>query len=160
VLVGLFSPMNIPHIRRWYDTPAARWLAVAIWMGIIFAFSAQSHLPSAPDALLDIIIKKGAHFAGYAALAALFWRALEWSPRLWVWAWLAAALYAVSDEWHQSFVATRHPQATDVLIDACGAATALLVVWLIQRRGSIKAESVVNRQLPVVRSDGQRTTVY
>ena len=123
-----------PTPRPWYDTLLARWLAVALWMSVIFALSAQSHLPSAPKPLLDLLMKKGAHFSGYAALALLVWRALEWRWRAWIWAWLVAVLYAVSDEYHQSFVANRHPQATDVLIDACGAALALLVAWLLLRR--------------------------
>jgi VanZ family protein len=130
--------------RLWYDTPLARWLAVALWMGLIFAFSAQSRLPSAPQPWLDFLFKKSAHFMVFATLAALVWRALEWRPRGWIWAWLLTVIYAISDEWHQSFVANRHPQATDVLIDACGAATALLVVWMILRRSA--ESSVVSRE--------------
>ena len=76
----------------------------------------------------------------------------------WIWAWLLTVIYAISDEWHQSFVAGRHPQATDVLIDACGAATALLAVWLVQRRAEKLAESVVRSPLSVV--DKRRTTDY
>jgi VanZ family protein len=129
--------------RPWYDTALARWLAVALWMGLIFAFSAQSHLPSAPTARLDLLMKKGAHFSVYALLAALIWRALEWRRRGWLLAWALAVLYAASDEWHQSFVANRHPQATDVLIDACGAATALLIAGLIIRRTGTQAPQAV-----------------
>jgi VanZ family protein len=147
-----------PTPRPWYDTPFARWLAVALWMGIIFLFSAQSRLPKAPEPWLDLLMKKGAHFAVYAVLAVLIWRALEWRPRAWSWAWLLAVLYAISDEWHQSFVANRHPQATDVLIDACGAATALLIRSLLLRRSEKLMQSVVSSRLSVV--DEQRTTDY
>jgi len=34
---------------------------------------------------------------------------------------LLAALYAISDEWHQSFVPSRSANAVDVAIDTCGA---------------------------------------
>jgi VanZ family protein len=129
--------------RPWYDTPLARWLAVALWMALIFAFSAQSRLPSAPQPWLDFLFKKSAHFAVFATLAALLWRAFEWRPRAWIWAWLLTVIYAISDEWHQSFVAGRHPQATDVLIDASGAATALLLARWWLRRMYARAESVV-----------------
>jgi VanZ family protein len=135
----------------WYDTPLARWLAVALWMALIFAFSAQSRLPSAPQPWLDFLFKKSAHFAVFGALAGLLWRAFEWRSRAWIWAWLLTVIYAISDEWHQSFVAGRHPQATDVLIDACGAATALLVVWIVLRR-TIES-SVISRQSPVLTAD-------
>ena len=147
-----------PTPRRWRDTSFARWLAVALWMGIIFAFSAQSRLPSAPQPWLDFLFKKSAHFVVFATLAMLLWRAFDWRSRAWIWAWLLTVIYAISDEWHQSFVAGRHPQATDVLIDACGAATALLAVWLIQRKAEKLAESLVSNPLSVV--DERQTTDY
>lgn len=119
---------------RWYNTPLARWLAVLFWMMLIFAFSAQSQLPTAPQPWLDFFFKKSAHFMVFGMLAVLFWRALRWSGRGWQWAWLCTVAYACSDEWHQSFVAGRHPQVTDVMIDACGAAVLLLLVgWLWHR---------------------------
>jgi VanZ family protein len=144
--------------RPWYDTPRARWLAVALWMGVIFAFSAQSRLPSAPQPWLDFLFKKGAHFCVFGVLATLLWRALEWRPRTWIWAWLLTVIYAISDEWHQSFVAGRHPQATDVLIDACGAATALLVVGWILRRTHNRTEPAVTNPESIV--EQQRTSDY
>ncbi|MBK9711287.1 MAG: VanZ family protein [Kouleothrix sp.] len=115
-------------------TPLARWLAVAVWMGLIFAFSSQSQLPSPDDPLVDFLFKKSAHFAVFGVLAVLFWRALPPRTASWGWAWALTVLYAGSDEWHQSFVAQRHPAVRDVVIDACGAATALLIVWLLARR--------------------------
>ncbi|MFL5804169.1 MAG: VanZ family protein [Roseiflexaceae bacterium] len=147
-----------PHPHLWYDTPLARWLAVALWMAIIFTLSAQSKLPTAPDPWLDFLFKKSAHFTVFGALAVLIWRALAWRPRGWLWAWPLTVLYACSDEWHQSFVAGRHPQVTDVIIDACGAATALLVAWLIMRRTKSRAESVVSSPSSVVPEP--RTTDY
>jgi VanZ family protein len=118
----------------WYNTALARWLAVAFWMALIFGFSAQPQLPALPEPLLDLLLKKGAHFTVYAVLAALLWRALVPSRRVWASAWLLAVLYACSDEWHQSFVPGRHPSPWDVLIDGCGAATALLIVWFIVQK--------------------------
>jgi len=116
------------------DSRIARWLAVAGWMALIFFLSSQPQLPSAPDPWADLLFKKGAHFTVYAVLAVLFRRALP--PGRWIWAlsWVLTVLFAASDEWHQSFVPGRHPQLTDVLIDACGAATGLLIFWWLQRR--------------------------
>ena len=116
------------------DSRIARWLAVAGWMALIFFLSSQPQLPSAPDPWADLLFKKGAHFTVYAVLAVLFRRALP--PGRWIWAlsWVLTVLFAASDEWHQSFVPGRHPQLTDVLIDACGATTGLLIFWWRQRR--------------------------
>lgn len=111
----------------------ARWLAVICWMGLIFFLSSQSTLPSADSAWLDFLFKKSAHFTAYAILAMLFWRALPPKASVWLLSWLLSVAYACSDEIHQSFVALRHPAATDVLIDACGAATALVLIWYMRR---------------------------
>ena len=121
------------------DTRTARWLAVAGWLALIFFLSSQSQLPSPPDPWADLIFKKGAHFTVYAVLAVLLRRALP--PSRWIWAlsWILAVLYAASDEWHQSFVPGRHPQLTDVLIDACGATTGLLIFWWLRRRAQASA---------------------
>jgi len=42
-------------------------------------------------------------------------------------AWAMAVIFSTTDEFHQSFVPGRHPAATDVMIDAFGAALALFI---------------------------------
>ena len=126
--------MNQRFLHLAVNSQIARWLMLIAWMALIFILSAQSKLPSPDDPWIDFLFKKSAHFSVYGVLAVLFWRALpagQWLP---LWSWLLSVLYACSDELHQSFVANRHPAARDVVIDACGAATALLLVWYIQRR--------------------------
>jgi VanZ family protein len=127
---------RLHQIRPLIDTRLARWLAAIGWMALIFVLSAQSQLPSPNDPLLNFLLRKLAHFTVYAVLAFLFWRALPRSGGLCAWSWLLAVLYAISDEYHQSFVALRHPEARDVVIDACGAATALLIIWYAGRRAA------------------------
>ena len=104
-------------------------------MGIIYYLSAQSTLPSPPEPLLNLLLKKGAHFGVYAGLAFWWWRALcsarRTSPErlsngaVLALAFILTVLYAASDEFHQSFTPSRYPSPWDVLIDAAGAATAL-----------------------------------
>lgn len=97
------------------------WDALAlIWMGLIFYLSSQPQLPSAPG-WWDLLFKKGGHLGGYLVLGTLYAQGWgrgrpPWQP------WLAAVLYAVSDEVHQAFVPGRHPWVVDVLIDGTGAA--------------------------------------
>jgi VanZ family protein len=103
-----------------------RWLPALFVMGVIFLFSAQaaSELPDFNWA--DTIVKKGGHVLGYAILGMAYWRAFAFRDRnLWL-AWLLTVVYAVSDEFHQSFVPGRHASLWDVLIfDNLGAAIAL-----------------------------------
>ena len=92
----------------------------------IFMFSARP-ADITPLSLLERIIYKGGHVIGYALLAWSYWRAFEFQDnRRWI-AWILAVLYAVTDEYHQSFVPGRHPTAFDVLVyDNIGA---LLSLW-------------------------------
>lgn len=96
----------------------------------IFLFSARPADPT-PLTLIEKILYKGGHVIGYALLALSYWRALGLQPnKHWV-AWLLAVLYAITDEYHQSFVPGRHPAAFDVFVyDNIGAFTAL---WLADR---------------------------
>ena len=97
-----------------------------VWMGIIFWFSSQPTLFALPSGLLDTIFKKSAHATAYGILWFLWWRAT--GRRSW-WALLITVLYAMSDEYHQTFVPGRHGQWFDVGIDSLGALMALAGTW-------------------------------
>lgn len=98
---------------------------------------------------LQFILRKAGHLTEYALLAFLLYRALAgtlWNDaKRWFWipAWMTlgiAGLFAISDEFHQSLVATRTASPRDVLIDCCGAAFALLLLWSLQGR-RLKAQA-------------------
>lgn len=103
-------------------------------------------LPSAsPETIGDLVVlvRKGAHAYEYAVLAWLAWRALRepfrGDARGWIashaWgAWLIATVYAASDEFHQSFVPSRGASPWDVLIDACGAAAGIGLIWAVGKK--------------------------
>ena len=113
------------------------WLPVVLWMAFIFFSSAQSSLPGFSQSLLDLFLKKGAHFAVFALLALLAHRALRAdlaAPAALLVAALIAIGYGALDELHQSFVAGRHASPFDVLIDSAGALAALTIIQRIQRR--------------------------
>lgn len=107
------------------------WGPVGAWMGVIFFLSSQPTLPSLPGRIVDTLTQKGGHVTEYAILAGLCWRALRetgQTARPAIWAFVLAVLYAISDEWHQTFVPGRNGQALDVLIDAAGALAGLVVL--------------------------------
>ena len=119
-----------------------QWGPAIAWMGAIFFVSAQSSLPQAPDTLLDLILKKGLHMIAYGVLAGLFWHALNGRPafpRAGM-SWLLAVLYAVTDEYHQTFVPGRHGRPMDLLFDGVGALIALWLLWRWERRHTAPAE--------------------
>jgi VanZ family protein len=121
-------------------------------MGLIFYFSAQPDLPHAPGPWLDLLLKKGGHAAAYGVLAWLYLRALrqrsapgraQAAIRV-VSAGLAVA-YALSDEYHQTFVPGRGGNLLDVTIDGAGACAAMLLDWWLARRRALA------RQIPAAR---------
>jgi VanZ family protein len=102
------------------------WLPPLVWMAIIFAFSSQhggGHLPAA-----EVVVRKLGHVLGYLVLTLLLLRALRRSGASFAVpvAMAAALAYAVSDEWHQSFVPGRTATPHDVAIDGIGIAVAAL----------------------------------
>jgi VanZ family protein len=107
---------------------AVRALAPLALMVLIFALSAQPDLDSGLGTL-DLILRKIAHAAEYALLTLLWAWALRPATR---WnvpaAALVAIVYAVSDEYHQTFVEGRSGTVTDVLIDAAGVTIAIALL--------------------------------
>jgi VanZ family protein len=101
-------------------------------MGLIFAISAQPALPSVPG-WGDLLLKKTVHALAYGVLTGLFLRALRghWADhgliRL-VSIGLAIA-YALSDEYHQTFVPGRHGNLIDVVVDTVGIVGAMVLDW-------------------------------
>lgn len=135
-----------------------------LWMGVIFFFSTDLFstgetgrfllpflawlFPWAAPETLDLLhggLRKVGHLTEYGVLALLWYRAraygtAAWAPGAAALALLVAVAYAVTDEGHQAFLASRSGSIVDVAIDAAGAAAALLLL-----RGSAKARAALAR---------------
>ncbi len=113
--------------------PLLLWLAVAAWAALIFYLSAQPSLSTNLGAW-DYVLRKLAHMTEYGILCLLLWRALRQhiqSDRTAILLAAAIALsYAVSDEYHQTFVPGRAGTALDVGFDLVGIAIVALVAGL------------------------------
>jgi VanZ family protein len=92
--------------------------------------------------LVHVTVRKTAHLTEYAILAVLLLRGLQASAgrrlgaggwRALSLAWLLAAGFAASDEFHQRFVESRGPSSRDVLLDVFGAAIGLAIVAVATR---------------------------
>jgi VanZ family protein len=143
---------------RWLTS----WLPLFLWMGLIFLASTDrgsaGHTSGFIEPLLHwlmpglsgesigrihFLIRKCAHLTEYAVLGALALRAIaprhsvSFAERRWRIAGAAlgmAALYAASDEYHQSFVPSRGASVHDVFIDTCGACIGICVLLLWRKR--------------------------
>lgn len=131
-----------------------RWLPVVAWMCVIF-FASTDALSGAhtsrfvepflrwlvPDITAAGIerahfaIRKLGHLTEYAILAALLWRVLPGAPgRRALMAIAVCAVYAASDEFHQSFIPSRGASPVDVMIDTAGSSIAAVSAWLLVRK--------------------------
>ena len=106
-----------------------RWLPVFLWAAVIFAFSTIPQIKVSQFFLWDFIAKKTAHVSEYAILFALIFRATKGS---WILSFLATMLYAVSDEFHQSFVPGRTETFFDLGFDLTGANIASYIIWKLK----------------------------
>ncbi len=151
------------------------WLPALLMMALIFVaatdLGAMSHqsrllapflrwlgLDDAAATAAVVFVRKNAHFFFYGILSILVWRAWlrrrllaarsPWPARA---AWgplVFCAVYAVTDEWHQSFVPSRTAAVGDVVLDTAGAACALAAWWLWQRRNAVVASAAPGSEAP------------
>jgi len=136
------------------------WMPLFIWLGVIFIGSTDvlsaehtsrflvpflrwldPHISWAAINTIHTAIRKLGHVIEYAILAVLLWRALGGGkilrarpPILFALVWFACAIFAASDEFHQSFVPSRTSVSSDVLIDICGALIGLAICWVFAAR--------------------------
>jgi VanZ family protein len=142
------------------------WLPVFIWLGVIFAgstdiFSTEQtsrylvpflrwldpQISLSTIAAIHFALRKLGHLIEYAVLAALLWRALRSARNLrakmstlFVGVWVACAIIAASDEFHQSLIASRTASLNDVLTDSLGAAISLAICLTTAQRDAKKLD--------------------
>lgn len=133
------------------------WWPAIVWCTLIFLASTDSlssdntsrlfvplfHwlFPSMSNDTSDVVhhlFRKFAHFVEYFIFFLLVYRGVgagrkgfQWSRGLIAWA--IAALYSLSDEFHQVFVPSRGASLWDSLLDSSAAMVALLVVFFAYR---------------------------
>jgi len=101
----------------------AAWAPVVLWATLIFALSSIPDLGTGLGTW-DLVLRKLAHFGEFAVLGALLARATRREPA----AIGLGALYAATDEVHQSFVAGRQGSPLDWAIDTAGVVVGVLLV--------------------------------
>lgn len=109
------------------------WLPLLLYLVLIFA---QSAFPAPSTGLKIPHLDKGVHAAMYGLLGILFFRAYTrtWNQtetrKRMAFSILSAALFGLSDEIHQYFVAYRSADGIDFLADLAGSAVG---VWIYRR---------------------------
>lgn len=97
--------------------------------------------------LVTLLVRKSGHAAEFLLLGLLFTGCQSWKrplPATLLTSWLLTVCYAASDEIHQHFVPDRACRALDVLIDSLGAATGLLLLYLLIRCLKNQKDNLLN----------------
>jgi VanZ family protein len=143
-------------MRRDWNSTVRSWGPVIVWASAIFFFSTESFSSASTSRIFEpalswllpdispaqivtahLTVRKLGHWSEYFITAVLLMRALrnELSTKsqtvvaMWAIVWII--LYAVSDEWHQSFVPSRTASVVDVMIDALGGICG--IIWMTLR---------------------------
>ena len=133
------------------------WAPAAVWAAVLIFLSSQSDFPAAVRFPLN---DKVVHFGMFAALGAALawggWRSTSLSGRraaqgvagspgspsappsnkalpYHILLFVLGAVFAASDEWHQSFVPGRDPSAGDFVADLMGIVAGYVVVQALRR---------------------------
>jgi VanZ family protein len=96
----------------------------------------------------DFIIKKSAHVIEYGVLAIALYRALKQtkdSRLAGIYTLIFCMLYAMSDEFHQSFTPGRDPTVRDIIFDTIGASLAILFIWKYLPQAPLKLKNLAKR---------------
>ncbi|MBA7689010.1 hypothetical protein ES703_97502 [subsurface metagenome] len=105
------------------------WLPVLVWAGFIFWLSSIPDLKT--DLEQDFLLRKIAHILEYAILCFLLIRALVKeklsNKKIAIYSIIFAIFYALSDEYHQTFIQGRQGSFKDIGINSVGI---LLMAWL------------------------------
>ena len=141
------------------------WLPVIIWMSLIFYVSHQDSnntgqngdifmfffnlLNLDPERMVELkvpfYIRKLAHVVEYFILFLLTQRLTAQYIKLPKGLWLALGItvfYAMSDEFHQTFIPGREGKWSDVGIDSFGAILALGITYIFHQRKLIKSKKL------------------
>jgi VanZ family protein len=135
------------------------WLPPFLWMAAIFVFSTDYFsagqtgglvykivhwlIPNASIELhqtIHFMVRKAGHFSVYAVLTFLLMRAFRSGSILrWRWNWalysfFVVGIYALLDEYHQTFTNNRTGSVYDSMIDLTGGTCMLITLWLLSLR--------------------------
>lgn len=119
-----------------------RLLAPVLWMTLIFYLSSEGHAGSSGRSLPlaewfglpEWLIRKAAHFFLYFILGVLVMQAVMTFKKLncgktTLLAIAICVLFAITDEWHQSWNPERSAQLTDILLDSAASIIGVIVLY-------------------------------
>jgi hypothetical protein len=120
------------------------WLPPIAWAGVIFYLSSVSGLASNMTVFWDVFWRKLFHAGEFGLLNLLLWRALYYGEKIPFkkalgWSLALTILFAISDEFHQTFVPLREGRWQDVAQDSLGAMAVSAVLFFAQYKNILSS---------------------
>lgn len=117
-----------------YEKLLKYWFPVFLWCSLIYYLSSIPDLKSDLPNRWDFVLRKMSHMMEYGILVFLSFRAFRQNlgfRRSLAYAVVFSLAYALTDEYHQTFVGGRSGSLNDVFIDSLGI---FLSVFLIDKK--------------------------
>ncbi|GED34683.1 VanZ family protein [Brevibacillus centrosporus] len=140
ILIGLFISSSTPYYKQDIRGTLSKVVdknglaeQMADW-SVDYAGKEISVEEKGVAGFIEFFLRKATHFSVFAVLALVFYRVLRYRLSFAValpWSALLSLLVAVLDEWHQTFTPDRTGMVGDVLLDASGSVSMLLVVTIV-----------------------------
>lgn len=134
-----------------------KYASLLIWVLMIYYLSSQGLEFIGPSNIWEFIIRKIFHAFEFGVLALLIFRILRSTEKRHIywdigWAFVFTVLYAISDEYHQTFTLNRVGTYRDVLIDASGALVACWLLYLdFHHRKIMESRNVINKIKQIIK---------
>lgn len=134
-----------------------KYASLVLWMLAIYYLSNQSLTVFAGFDIWTFIIRKLAHMFEFAVLAGLIFRILRQTEKKHIywdiaWTFIFTVLYAISDEYHQTYILGRVGTYRDVMIDSIGI---LVACWFIlldyHHRKIMESKNVISKLKSLVK---------
>ena len=91
--------------------------------------------------ILNLTVRKATHVLVFGILALLFYKSFEPVRYSFLLAWFLTILYAITDEYHQSFMPGRVAAYMDVIYDSFGALLALIMIVAVKNYNELSSKN-------------------
>jgi hypothetical protein len=157
ILIGLYISSSQPYYQQDMRGTISRIVDEEKWesrfqdVSIPYGGKDVSVEEKGTAGFIEFIIRKGVHFTVFALLALSWYGVLRYRLSFAValpWSAFLSVMTAVFDEWHQTFTPDRTGMVSDVLLDASGSVTMLLIISLIHVYAGRKARNKIGYAQP------------
>jgi hypothetical protein len=152
IKIKIQKVISLRHFQKY-----EKYASLIIWVSIIYYLSSQGLEFIGPSNIWEFILRKIFHAFEFAVLALLIFRILHQTEKRHIywdiaWTFIFTVLYAISDEYHQTFTIGRFGTIRDVSIDSFGA---LVSVWFLlldyHHRKIMESRNIISRLKRIIK---------